>query len=505
MKRSALRLAVGIAAMALLPTWAMAQVVTTEATLQVGVTGTTNGSLSPRGDERADLVTTIQPGLNIRRQGKQVSLMADFGLDMMSYAKGTQRDRASPRGRAEINATVVDRIFVVNASVDVRQVELDPYASRAQLGSSSNLRASETYRVAPAFTYDFTPRLGFAAHTEQSLTRQHVDGVSDLRSTQTTLRLEQKPAPVGAALEVSRQDTHYTSASEDNLMVESVRASASVQFLDDWTASASAGRERSEFALGRRTEPLYGLGLQWMPSPRTTLRANIDDRFFGRGWDIGFQHRTPSLSMTFSLSREPVTSSATLGRVEAGTDLSAFLDAILTTRYPDPAERGALVDKFLNSRGLPKVVPGAGSVFADYAQLQTEGNAALVWVSQRNTLTLSAYQRTLRRLTRAGDDTALQVGVESDSRQQGGGINLNRRMTPQLAIYLGAQWSRIVGLSDREGDSTRETRYRLGFVHNLSAFTVASYGLEHTRFATTVTTLNSYVVNSGFLGLNHRF
>ena len=268
---------------------------------------------------------------------------------------------------------------------------------------------------------------------------------------------------------------------------------------------AVAGADHDKFLLSDHTDSLYGITLQWKPTQRTDLSVSLEHRFFGQGGDLTFTHRTPFMSFSIAASRQPTTSSSSLGVAGSGSDVRGLLDAILTTRYPDASVRSGLVDNIVSSRGIDTKSQGAVDLVADYPQLQTAVNASWALLGTRNTLTLNLYALTARQLTREGDPLSSAAIANNDTRQAGGSIAFNRRLTRQLSVDLSASWSKITGLAARAGETSDQRMYRFSMQKSLSPRTNVSGGLQRTEFTTTAAGQNSFDATLLFIGMSHRF
>jgi uncharacterized protein (PEP-CTERM system associated) len=210
------------------------------------------------------------------------------------------------------------------------------------------------------------------------------------------------------------------------------------------------------------------------------------------------------MSFLVSMRRGPATVSSTLGQIDAGSDLRPALDAILTTRYPDPTVRRGLVRTLIGSRGLDVRLPSATDIVADYPQLVTSANATWVLLGTRNTASVTLYTQTVRQLTRAGDPPPAGGG-QNDSRQAGASLQLGRRLTPQLSADVVLRWSRITGLAARTGESSEEWVERLVLSRAVSPRTQISGGVQHNRFASNASGQHDYRATLAFAGMRHSF
>jgi uncharacterized protein (PEP-CTERM system associated) len=185
--------------------------------------------------------------------------------------------------------------------------------------------------------------------------------------------------------------------------------------------------------------------------------------------------------------------------------MRSSLDAILTTRYSDPAARVALVDSLIASRGLQSSFPGAADVFASYAQLHTGVEANWMLLGTRNTVSMSVYGQTLRRLVRPDDPVVPLTAAAADYRQYGGVAAFNRKLSPQTSLDVSLRGSSVIGLGDHEGDKTTEKTFRVAWAREVSPRSTLTIGAQRSLIRTTVSTAWPYSVDSGFIGLRHRF
>ena len=482
-----------------------AQTWTTQATIHVNAAATTNGALAPAGEQRKDLVTTLQPTFQLSGQGELLRLNALVSADLVSYARDSQPDRVSPRVRFDLGATLAERLLYIDSSIDVHQTEVDPFAPRAEIGAGATRQTTSTYRISPHLNYALSPQSTLLARHEEVLSRSDAGATPNQHFSRTMLRAERRPTPYGGSLELSKDDARFSGNGEGRWTIESVKAIGDVAINAEFVVGPIIGVDQTTFLFEEHRDHRYGAHLRWSPGERTQLLAVLEHRFFGTGWDLSLRHRTPFMSFSLRWNRTPVTSATSVVAAPAATDLSTFLDAILTTRYPDAAARAALVSRLVSTRGLRTNLPGAIEIFANYAQLQNGATATWVLLGSRNTLTSTVYQQTLRQLTRSGDVTGGVQLAGADNRQTGATLGLNRRLTPQMAADLTSSWSRITGVAARSGDRTAQRTHRLAVLRTLSERTGLSLGAQYDKLGTIVVGFGSYEATSAFIGLNHRF
>ena len=492
-------------ALTIAPMSAQAQTLPPVVTVEGNVTATDNGALSASGQERSDLITSVRPKLAVRRRGAGFEFDLEAAATFLAYANGTQRGGVLPELRASLKSSVVERLLFVEAAAEVRQSEADPFGARAGDTTGANRRTGSTYRLSPYVEREFAPNTSFLARHDAVLTTNGSGAGSQLMSNLSLIRVERKPVPIGVAAELSRLENESNGSANSRFTLDTARLRSSVAIDGQIVLGAVAGSDRSKYLLSDHTDSLYGLTVQWKPSPRTEVSADVEHRFFGQAGSLSIQHRMPFMAFALSLSRQPVTSYGSLGVLGQGSDSRGFLDAILTTRYPDPAVRAGLVDSLVTSSGLEARTPNPIDVVVDYPQLQTAVKATWVLLRARNTASVTLYAQTTRQLTRDGEPLSFMAGAVADNRQRGGAFQFKRRLTPQFSAEAAARWSKITGLAVAAGDLSEQRSYRLSLMQSLSPRTGVSAGLQHYRFTTTATRQHSYDATLVFVGMSHRF
>jgi uncharacterized protein (PEP-CTERM system associated) len=473
-------------------------------TIEGSVSATDNGALSAPGQERRDVIASMRPRLVLGRRGAGLEYQLDAAATLLGYANGTQSGGVLPDVHGSLKATVVERLFFVDAAARVFRSQVDPFGARADDTTGANRRTESNYRISPFLQRELSSTTSILARHDVTVTTNAAGEGSRLLTQQSILRVERQPVPLGASAELSRLRSESSGSAESRFTLSTARARATVALGGDVVLGASAGAERSEFLLSQHNDAFYGVSVQWRPGPRTDLAANVEHRFFGVGGEFSFRHRMPSMSVSVTARRLPTMSTSSLGVLAQGADIRSFLAAILTTRYPDPSVRGNLVEGIVSSRGLQSRLPDAIDIVSQYPQLQSSVDATWVFLGRRNTASLKVYALTARQLTRDGDPLA-PVVANSDSRQTGSSFQFNHRLTQELSADLVVERSRIAGLGARTGEVSDQRSERVSATQQLSPRTGASVGVQRTRFTTTAAGQHSYDATVFFIGMNHRF
>jgi uncharacterized protein (PEP-CTERM system associated) len=475
--------------------------------VEMSEAATTNGGLDDNGMRQGDFITSIRPTLEVSHAG--VGFKADLHAEaaFMNYAKGSQPDAVLPDVRGSAGATLLDHWLKLDAAGYVRAAEADPFGARTDDVIGANHRNEWGVLAGPTLQHDFGQDMSFLARHQFGTTRGSAqDGQEGQLDTNLTLvRLERKPTPLGVSVELSRLANRSSGAGSSRYTLTTARVRGTLAVGDDVSVGVLAGQDRSDYLLSSHVDPLYGAVLDWTPGSRTHLAAELEHRYFGQSGRLRFDHRTPFLTIAVDLSRQSVDSTSSFGTLAQGADLRGALDAILTTRYPDPATRAGVVDGIVSSRGLDARSAGAVNLIGDYPQLQTSAHASITLLGSRDTLNVALYALTTRALTRDGDPLATLSTTAADNRQRGGTMQLEHRLGAQLSAALMGSWSRIEGLGTSTGNRSEEQSWRVSLLDHLSLRSDFTVALQWYRFNTTAAGQRSFDATLGLVGLSHRF
>lgn len=503
--RAAARPALALCLIAQVASPACAQTAELRPAIETSVGVTDNGGGAPSAQARKDAIALVRPTLHIAADSRLLKFRALLGADLIAYANGTQPNRAFPRVLADGTGTLVERLLFLDASASVRAAERDPYAARSEAGSTQNREVTSVYRLSPYLNWDLSSASNLFARVEEITARGDAGSATNQRFTNADLRWSTRPLPWGGRIEYESHAVRFSVPADSTVTIRTLKASGDVALGGEFVVGPSVGVERIAADSDTQTEGYYGAHFTWSPSERTQLAAEAARRFFGTGWKLELHHRAPWATLSVDWERAPVTRSQSLGVVDSANGLNAFLDAILTTRYPDPTARSSVVSGLVANRGLQPGAQGAIDVRANYAQVQNNFNASVVFLGARNIASFGVYVLTLRGLAREADLLGSAVPAASDSRQIGASVEFNRRLTPQLTVDLTSMWSRISGLEDAAGQSTSQQSHRLAFVRAVSPRTAVSIGFRHDALRSNLAVVQSYAANSAFVGMNHKF
>jgi uncharacterized protein (PEP-CTERM system associated) len=486
------------------PAWA--QRVDVEPAVSARVTATDNAGLGFSTGGR-DLITEIIAGVHVRREGARLRLDGTVSLDSFLYARHTQGNDIVPRIDLAGRLIAVERFLFVEAAIRTSQNHIDPFGPDLTSTTTANNTTSVQYSLSPYIESEPAANLHFRARSDNVLTKDYgdssptIDAVDGSYFGRHTISLERDPVPFGWRLEGERNVTRYQGQFEP-LQDDVVRALGNLAVFDTATVGLRVGAERLNFLTDSEWQSIYGGQFTWRPSERTSLTFDREHRFFGNAMHLTFTHRMPFLAWDLHASRDLDTTPSTLFNLPPTNNVSALLDSILTTRFPNPADRASQVQNIISRQGLPPATAIQIAILAPRLSVTETVSAGVAYLGPRNTLALNVFGSRSRDALEEGP---LATGnPTTNNAQRGAALTYAFRMTPTATAGLTASGSYIKSLSTATvSESTREAALSAQLVVQLAPKTTAQFGAEQRRLHSNIAT--SGHETSVFAGLDHRF
>lgn len=387
-KPSIPRKILGVLLLGALAGGAQAQLVRVDPSVQFRLTYTDNVR-ADRDASRSDLVGQVTPGLGLSttRTGGRVRgrLNTRLGGVLRSRDSGSGSASLGLQGSAQVEA--IEEHLFVDLDASVRRSNLSLFEGRADDDFLTTNRGNETR------TFSIGPRLEFRlGNVAQGRLRYQSRWLDSGGRTVGTQRLNRLDAGLdsstafgrlGWGLDYSRTDTSYADRDIDEVAQEIVRVTLYYRLTSQLRVRGSVGYERNDFG-GPRVENrrIVGAGADWFPTPRTSISASVEDRFFGTGYNLSLNHRRARSIWLLAYGRDVSSSLRRFGSVfDDPFFLALFDDPAYVEQFPDPLERedairqelGLTGDSFLSS--------------AHFVAQSLRGAVSLLGV--RNALTLS--------------------------------------------------------------------------------------------------------------------
>jgi uncharacterized protein (PEP-CTERM system associated) len=282
-----------------------------------------NINLATSGQEESDWVTTISPGISVRREGARLKVTADYTLSGLIYANGNAGNRIDHNLNGHANAELLENWFFLDATARVSQVleSLGGGIGVDNTAGGNNLTNAASYSLSPYLKHRFGSLMDLEARVAKEGTFVGSGG-NDVNSLRYTLAANSGADffPLSWNARYDRLDSTGSSASA--LGSRNASGSARYHLTHEFGLLAQAGMEKNDFngATGQLQDfSYYGLGAYWSPSRkfsmdtaynisdtgdfwsgsvtvnptlRTSLQASSTVRSFGRTESLNLSHRT---------------------------------------------------------------------------------------------------------------------------------------------------------------------------------------------------------------------
>lgn len=444
--------------------------------VSVTMTATDNVDLAPNG--RSDLITEVAPGIAIVSRRGPLQGALNYSLNGVAYARDSAANTVYHNLAANGRWTLMDG-----------RVGLDATASAGrQIVSAFGTQSSDAYRArgnqAQVTSYSVSPHvagplLGNASYRGRLTYAQSRSDDSSIDSNTKSLvaafGVGGRKGMLGWGVDASRAiyETPQTARAHNG----SVVGSLSIQPDPEWMAVVRAGIEVDDILTGQSERVFtWGLGGQWMPTPRTVLRADYDRRFFGRSHALTFSHRTARTVWTLGDQR-----SFQVNNV-GGRAVASIYDlffAQFASIEPDPIQRDLLVRNFLAANGIdPNSSVVVGGFLSAGPTVQRSQSLAIAYQGLRNTLVLSLLRSDTRQIGHGSSAGDLSLTNKVDQRTVS--LSLSHRLTPESSLIVSLSQQRTPDVGTLKGNDLQTIAATWSARFGRS--TTGSLGLRYTHY-----------------------
>lgn len=449
--------------------------------LALSETYSDNILLAPSGSEQSEWVTQVNPGVSIEGKGADLRVQADYTLQNLIYANDSSRNNFHHQLATNANATLVDNTLFLDASGSISQQAtslLGPQSN--QNVNPGNVTDVSTYSVSPYLVHRFgSTAVGQLRFTHDAAS-SGAGGLSDSTANRVDLRLNS-----GASFRDLGWGVTYTDEKADYDLrpdVESkvLTGTASYPVLPKLRVVATAGYEKNNFTYLPGQEPkgsFWSAGLNWAPTTQTGMNASVGERFFGKTYAFGFNHRTAQTTWLASYSEDITSTRQDLLNPDiqhmAG-GLKAAYRFFGIPRTDQQILQQAQDDAI--SMGLPLLV----LTNQYYLSKQLLGSVAMHSGKSLVTLTATRSVRDALETTAFTSSFGLiSAPVESTVKQYGLNASWAFQMSPRDTFNLGAGLTRSVFPDLSRTDDTRSIT--LDVTRKLEQKLTGSLGFRHTQ------------------------
>lgn len=492
----------GAAVAVLSPAWAQSDApqqasIWVEPRVDMRLTATDNARLQA-GQSQSEQTLEVSPGIRVVTNHARVRGFFDYALSGLYRLQNTGGDDLQHRLNTNAQVNAIDNWAFVDVTGTVSQQLISAFGPVA--GSSTtnaNQTQTATYSVSPYVRGQFPANVTYEARYSVQGTKSKSNARSDSDTQGWSGRLARQVGAAGWSLSADQQEVDYDQGR--SIESNSVTGRFSYAWSPQWITGLTVGQETNDVLTpDKKSYSNYGVDLTWRPSDRTTLSASVNDRYFGRGHNLAFEHRAARVVVRVSDVRDVSTSPNANVNATLGT-LYDLLDALYVTLEPDPVKRAQLVQAELTSRGLPGNLLVSQSFLVSQATLQRQQQLSVLMTARRGTFTVSYARgqsnRLLNNLT-LGDDFDSTSRIKTDTLS----FLYAHRLTPVTSANAALALQR----SEGDLDTQRNSQYTLtlGMSTQLGRRTSGSVQLRRIH---SNSGLNPYTENALVGNILHRF
>lgn len=429
-------------------------------------------------DKRSGWVAEVTPTIDgLAREGGRVSGRVNASFRNLGYAseEGWRGPALALQGAGEVEA--IEDFFFVSADASISRSNRSPFSGRASGDSLNTDRRDETRSFAIAPRAEFA--LGSYANASILYRQTWLNGGSNVLGSQrqgqwnANLNSARAFGPLSWGLNYTRSDSKYSSDSEQDRRVESARATLFYAVTPQLRVNTNVGREYNDLVGAQRQGfTTYGAGFDWSLSPRTSLSASAEDRFFGTGYDLSLRHRMARSSLQLSVGRNVTSPVDRFGSVFQNPLFSAAAEFLAAFGVPPTLENILLLAPQLADESF---------ITSSYS-IDRTARAIYTLTGVRNSLSLSLSQSDRKQLR---TDIGLSPGdvfQSSDTvKTRSATLSFNHRLSGRSSLNATVTRSRAEGSGGVDEQTTRRLTSSLGYTTSLGARSVAGLTYRHQR------------------------
>lgn len=397
-------------------------------TLTISENYTDNTDLRAVG-KRPEYVTTVSPGVHVTSRTARLQGSLDYSLNAQAYANDESRSGFNQALAAAFTADVIQQTASVDVRASISQQTLSAFGVQSPGTQFPDRNRTEvrSIGVSPVLRGRLGDSITVEARSNWVKTATTAITAPDSTVLVNSLRLSGRAGTFGWSADVADTKIDYDQTGRE-AGNRRINLALSYSPNPDWQFSARAGRESDTVrSIDSQNTDTWGVGVLWMPSPRTTVNAQYDRRYFGNGHSVQVSHRMVRGLLTYADSRDVNNGAVSDRTLEFVRTYDSYF-RILASAFPSapPAEVDALVRELLRAQG----------VFIGRAvSLQRRQDLSYALQGVRATVVVTAFRSTTSRLdqaTSATDDLSLADGL----RQRGYSLSGNYTISPTNSLSL---------------------------------------------------------------------
>ena len=273
--------------------------------------------LSPPGETRSGYITQITPEVTVTGKGKRLDMFAHYRMKNIFYDNYNIDNRRQHSLDSSIKSELIEDMLYLdgNASFNQQYISVNGITDPDNLAPSGNTTNVVNYNISPYFLKKLSPttiaNLRYTAGETRYRSKSLSVNDTERQSIQAGLSGDTELSRLKWSLSHQYEKTRTTTGSETTF--EKSRAEGQYKVTSQIYLIGQGGYEANKYArlsTGRKTEgSMWGLGVRWIPSPRTSAELVLGERYFGSTSKLTLAHKTRLLNINLSYSEDYTTGS----------------------------------------------------------------------------------------------------------------------------------------------------------------------------------------------------
>ncbi|MBK5940395.1 TIGR03016 family PEP-CTERM system-associated outer membrane protein [Halochromatium roseum] len=388
-------------------------------------------------NKESDVFASLTPGFVLQGTGRHLDVNLAYAPRLLYYLSESTNNRVDNNLQANATTRLYEDRLSVDFSASARQTFIDPFQARGDAANNTdNVQTTYSYAIAPLLRTSLGRYANASLGLEQSGIFYSEQG-TDSYSYGANFELRSDSNYFGRLLWGLLAETERIEYDEGHNEFSSFSAILGYQLSRRLAVDLFAGYENNSYASANDTRGfLWGGGFSWTPTPRTSLRAEFEEHYFGTTSSVEFRHRRRRSVWSATYSRE---------LTSARTQVDAIPVFNFETPFGDPTIPNVTQNQII---GVDNALPNSDVFIADRL------NARYALEMRRGVLTANARYVHRDFSGSDNDQSAVQLGVDYTHQLSGklsGLAALNWRQTDQSSSVISTDADRNEQLALRTG------------------------------------------------------
>jgi len=464
---------------------------------------TSNVNLSP--DAQSDLVTQLTPQLAISEKGARTSLRGVISVPILLYVRtGAENNTVYPQVNLLGTVEGIERFFFLEGAVNVSQQFFTPFGAQSQslANATENRYTAAWYRVTPYIQGTTPGNIKYELRDNNIWANLSGAPIATDNSYTNELigRISSPLSPFGWAVDYDRTDVRFTD--QRPTITQLARGTLRYQADPQLRLDLAGGYEDNQYPFVDYTGPIYGVGMQWNPTPRTKVVGNWEHRFFGSSYLFTFDHRTPLSAINVQASRNTTSYPQQFLSLPATGNVPLLLDFLLRSRIPDPVERLDAINALIRNEGLPGSLTGPVNLYTQQTYLLENASVTFGLLGARNSVFVSGFYSKSQPITGAGTPIPGLLTGGNNNTQTGASITWTHDVTSMVKLNASCSAIHTVANAPLAG-KTNQGYFLLGVTAPLSPKTTFLAGARYQVLRSDISP--DYNEAAVYAGMNYTF